>query len=571
MSQKLEWHQWAKRFPPNVPPFMLELWKWRNYDLIEAPEFERWETIRNAGLVVIPDLRTNYNPWFEECARAYAASSYIAAMGCGNSGKTWSFHTLAFLDYMSDPLHTQGIFTTTSQQGLDTRMWPILSGHFRAIRPAGWRIINNPRKMIMANRDDPKHTMRAVAIEERANKNMITDNIIGAHSDRIIWVVDEATSAPQAVFDAWSNLAGGTTHRRFVELGNPIDQLDTLGRFCRPVQGWDKLTVETDRWEFNFQGEKGIGLHFNGEKSPNLKFPVKANGASRWSFLFGHFDLQRHLSAKDENPLGYARFCQGWFADSSIVPKVMTFTHIEEAGSRGKTVFYGSGKNFASLDPAFGGDRATLKIWKMAECSETGKQVMEQIGNFIVPIKPGQIVGREIGQFVLAKRAIYKFDIIGIDTTTDNSAPAEWLKLNSEIKVLAVDFGGGASELPVSPTDPMLCKDRYVNMVTELWFTVRMILRQIRGLDEETCIELCSRYFDRVGKPEKLVVEPKRKMKERTHGKSPDLADNVAIACQVFRHLGGFDLPKGAGQSEGWKNLAKKKGQVYSSVHAYGT
>lgn len=570
MNEKLEWREWAKRLPANAPPFMIELWKWKNFDLIESPEFERWETIRNALLVIIPGFRDNYNPWFEECARAYASSSYIAAMGCGNSGKTWNFHTLAFGDFMSDPRHTQAIFTTTSQSGLDTRMWPILSGHYRAIRPAGWRIINNPRKMIMSDKDDPKHTMRAVAIEERANKNMVTDNIIGVHSDRIIWIVDEATSAPQAVFDAWSNLAGGTTHRRFVLLGNPFDQLDTLGRFCRPVKGWDKLSKDTERWTFQFQGETGIGLHFNGEKSPNLAYPVKTNGSSKWSFLFGHFDLKRHQSSKDENPLGYARFCEGWFADSSIVPKVMTFTHIEEAGSRGKTVFYGAVKNFASLDPAFGGDRATLKIWKMGICSESEQQVMEQIGDFTVPIKPGQIIGREIGQYVLKKREQFHFDTIGIDTTTENSAPAEWLKLNSNLEVIGVNFGGSASDLPISPTDPMLCKERYVNMVTELWFTVRMILRQIRGLDEETCVELCSRYFDRVGKPEKVVVEPKKKMKERTHGKSPDLGDAVAIAAQVFRKLGGFELPGATSGNKEWKNLAKRRGQVYSSSHAYG-
>lgn len=549
---------------------MLELWKWRNFDLIVDPEFERWECIRNAALVVIPDMRINYNPWFETCARAYAQYSYIAAMGCGGSGKTWSFHTLAFLDYMSDPLHTQGIFTTTSQSGLDTRMWPILSSHYRAIRPAGWKLMNNPRKMIMANKDDPKHTLRAVAIEERANKTMITDNIIGAHSDRIIWVVDEATSAPGAVHDAWQNLSIGTTHRRFVELGNPVDQLDTLGRFCRPDNGWDSISEDVEQWKFTFQGQPGIGIHFDGEKAPNLKYPER-NGKSRWSFLYGHQALAGHKAVKETDPLTYARFCKGWFADASIVPKVMTFTHIEEAGCRKKTLFYGGTKNFMSLDPAYGGDRPSLKIWKMGICSDTERNVMEQIADLVIPLKPGEIIGRAIGEYVKDKAEQFNVKTIGIDTTTDNSAPAEYLKLNSKLEVIDVNFGGGASDLPVSPTDQTKCSDKYVNKVTELWFTVRQILRQIRGLDEETCMELCSRYFNRVGKPEKMVVETKKKMKERTHGKSPDKADSVAIGAQVFRHLKGFDLP---GQGEGlksWKKMAVRKGQIYSTEHAYGT
>lgn len=572
MSQKVLWSQFEEGARKNkIPPLQAWLWGWRNYDLIDNSPYERWEFIRNAGLLAIPSLaKGDYNPWFEDCCRVYAAASYIAAMGCSNSGKTWSFHTLAFLDYMSDPRHTQGIFTTTSQQGLETRMWPILSAHYRGLKPAGWKITHNPRKTIMSSADDTKHVLRAVAIEERANKNMIVDNIIGAHSDRVIWIVDEATSSPAAIFDAWKNLAGGTTHRRFILLGNPIDQLDSLGSFCRPVAGWDSIHSDVDRWEFQFQNEKGIGMHFNGEKSPNLKQTRHKDGSSRWSWLFGHADFERHAADKEKEPLGYARFCQGWFADSSLIPKVMTMAHLDQGGVTRDVTFYGGTQVFAALDPAYGGDRPALKIFKMGIDAESMINVMKQIGNYTIPLRPGKLVGQEIGEYVMKKSKEFGFKVIGIDTTTDNSAPAEYIRLNSDLQVIDVNFGGKASDLDVSPSDTTKCCDKYVNKVTELWFTIRYVLHQIRGLDKETCIELCSRYFDRTGKPEKMVVETKKKMKERTRGKSPDLADCVAIGVQVFRHLGGFDIVGAFNSQEDWKKLAKRKGQIYSSEHAYG-
>lgn len=512
-------------FPDNFTPLLIELGCWRNYNSIKNPQLELWEHLRNAALLCIPGLQDNYNPWFERQCQAYAYNSYLAGIGCSSSGKTYGFHTLAFVDFMSDPRHTQGIFTTTSASGLKTRMWPILSAHFRAIRPAGWKITSAPNMTIRSDRDDPKHSLRGVILAPKADKSEITDNIIGAHTDRVIWIVDEATSSPDAIFQAWSNLKGATSHRRFILLGNPDDQLDTLGRFCRPCAGWDSVSVETEEWNFEFEGEQGLALHFDGLKSPNLSVQPKdtrAGPVSRWPFLFGHADAATHEKNKEVNPLAYWRFCRGWYADASIVPKVMTMTEIDIAGSRNKTVFYGGTKNFASLDPAYGGDRAMLKVWKMGDCSESTRKVMEQIGNFEIPIHPNTIKGRAIGEFVMEKAKEMHFDTVGIDTTTDNSAPAEYLRLNSDLEIIDVNFGGRPSSDPVSPSDTTPCDEKYDRKVTELWFTVKHLLNQIRGLDEETCIELCTRYFFRKGRPEKLCVETKREMKERAHGKSPD-------------------------------------------------
>jgi len=131
-----------------------------------------------------------------------------------------------------------------------------------------------------------------------------------------------------------------------------------------------------------------------------------------------------------------------------------------------------------------------------------------------------------------------------------------------------VSFGGGASDDPVSPSDSTPCKEKYSNKVTELWFTVKNALPQLRGLDADTCTELCSRFFKTEGKPAKMKLESKPDFKKR-FGRSPDKADCVAIGVHVFRKLGGFSPPGAARNSRSWADLAKKRNSLYANAHAY--
>jgi hypothetical protein len=562
--------KYGRQFPIGWTEYMVELWMWKNYPNLKNAELPRWEHLKNSILLAFPRNRHNWHPWLDWICQTYAEYSYIAGVGCSSSTKTHSFHMLAYMDYMSDPLHTQVICTTTSVQGLKTRMWPIITELYKQTNPANWSIRANPHMEIRANKDDPKHAIRATPIAAKADKNEIIDNIIGAHTDRIIWIVDEATSAPQATDSAWSNLSGSTSHRRFIKLGNPDDQLDTLGLFCRPTLGWDSVNENTLEWDFVYQGEKGKALHFNGLNSPNLAYPKNDDGSSKWPFMFGHFDVERHEKNKEVRPLDYWRFCLGWYADASLVPKVITMKDIEESKCRFRTVFVGRTEAFAALDPAYGGDRCILKIFCKGIDSDTQKPAMEQIESIEVPVPADSIKGKAIGDFVIQKCREHGVFLIGIDTTTDNSAPAEYIKLNSEIEVYDITFGGMPSDEAVSPTNQTSCRDMYDRKVTELWFTVKECLPQIRNLDEETVIELCSRYYKKTkSRPEKLSIETKTEMKVRMSGKSPDLADCLAIATSVFRKLGGFEKKGSDTQNRKWNDLAKKKNNIFNSEKAY--
>ncbi len=111
--------------------------------------------------------------------------------------------------------------------------------------------------------------------------------------------------------------------------------------------------------------------------------------------------------------------------------------------------------------------------------------------------------------------------------------------------VNGIEFGAPASaNRKVSADIPILCKDHYFNMVTELWFNVSYIIQagQFRGMTEEVMLEGCMREFGFAGR--KLQVEIKAKMKEKS-GRSPDLFD--AVVCGAWGALRrGFTIKRQA-------------------------
>jgi hypothetical protein len=126
-----------------------------------------------------------------------------------------------------------------------------------------------------------------------------------------------------------------------------------------------------------------------------------------------------------------------------------------------------------------------------------------------------------------------------------------------------VEFGGKASDRPVSPEDHRPSCDVYANKVTELWFSVRQwaINEQLRNMQHDVAIEFCGRMFD--DEKRMTIIERKVDMKSRT-GKSPDLADAVALVVEMARRLGGYaSATKQTNGNSSWDQLVKEYDSVY--------
>lgn len=84
------------------------------------------------------------------------------------------------------------------------------------------------------------------------------------------------------------------------------------------------------------------------------------------------------------------------------------------------------------------------------------------------------------------------------------------------------------------------CDEHYSKFVTELWFSVRYLIRgkQMRNLPKDTAAEGAKRLWRFTkGQPPRIEVEPKPEMKLRTK-ESPDLFDSLATGVEGCRRLG---------------------------------
>jgi len=153
----------------------------------------------------------------------------------------------------------------------------------------------------------------------------------------------------------------------------------------------------------------------------------------------------------------------------------------------------------------------------------------------------------------------------GMRTTLVSSFARIWSP-----KVNPIDFGGKPTDRKVSANIDAYCKDYYSKFVTELWFSVRLVVEaeQLRGMTEEVMMEGCAREWKMVG-ANKIEVETKKEMKLKT-GRSPDLFDGLVTGVEGARRLGFIILntarkqPKKKGDDSEWKkDLRDRQGKIY--------
>lgn len=128
-------------------------------------------------------------------------------------------------------------------------------------------------------------------------------------------------------------------------------------------------------------------------------------------------------------------------------------------------------------------------------------------------------------------------------------------------QVVGIEFGGSPSDQMVSADIDINRKDYYFNMVTELWYDVRLAVEaeQVRGMTEELVREFSYREWGYISK-NKIQVEPKDLMKLKS-GRSPDLADMFAVAIKGAQ-MRGFRIVKNVARNKHTANEQRWKREV---------
>lgn len=602
---------------PTVHPWHMELemirhgGKWTKQNGEEAGEglffhFRRFQEL------AWPDKLWQSGPfknhWAEKCLEVYLERTYIGVMGCAGSGKSDSFGSNALTDWYSMPECTTILVSSTDLKSLELRIWGMIKKyHKEAKRKCGWipgQLIEGKQMLILdhkteaADGRDFKNGIIAVAAK-RGNQFVGLGPLVGIHNKRVRVIGDEMNLMPRALLDSISNLSKCEDFK-MVGLGNPNETTNAHGVLCEPARaqgGWESGIDQqpgTKTWDTNFPN--GIALQLPGSDTPNKGTPEGEEAP--FPFLITPQQLRDDAQIWGADDWHYTMMDEARMPRGQGSRRVLTRQMCEKFGAFSEPTWRDSRRtSIAFLDAAYrgvGGDRCVFGELQFGPEAESGpgaiamnallaqneripaaRQIIALVDLITVPIASetgSDSPEDQIVHFVknqCANRGItaenFFFDA-GMRTSLVTAFSRIWTPM-----INSVDCGGKPSDKYVSSDIQKLCKDYYSKFITELWFSVRLIVEssQFRGLTEAACTEFSQREW-KVVAGNKIEVESKEEMKEKT-GRSPDLADAIAVGCYGAR-IRGLVIkraipPDRLKPGPDWRDAIKKKA---SELHRSG-
>lgn len=382
------------------------------------------------------------------------------------------------------------------RMGLPPELW--LGNLFEV---TGEKIIDRgaPNEWFVVARTSRKENPAALAGFHATDVTISADGkSVSAHSStsgRMMFVIEEASGVPDEIFEVAEG-ALSDPESRMLMVGNPTR---STGYFAR--------SHRQDRALFS-------SLHFKSSESP----------------LVGS-DYRERLVRKFGEGSNVVRVrCDGEFPrqdDDTLIP-------LEDAeGAITRDASEAAGKRRLGVDVAeFGGDRTVLTIRQGA--------VVERI-EIYSKLETMETVGH-----VVTAANKFRIDVIYVDSNGLGAGVASRLtELKTEGKIAADVVRVNVSKAaPDRPDD----RDAQARTLRDfVWLEVAQWLREAepsfalcdRDTAEDLAGELATVKF-RLDSEGRIVVESKEDMKKRLKGKSPDLADSLAL---TFAPNTAFVLP----------------------------
>lgn len=534
-----------------------------------------------------------WHKWLEMIVDGYVTHRTICVIGPASSGKTFAASICSLVDYYCFPSATTVIICSTTRERLEDRIW----GEIKSLHKSAklrWsflpgNMIEGRQRLVTDSKYDSidgrdfRNGVVGVPCKRGADYVGLGD-FIGIKNKRVRLLGDELHLLPRAFVDAISNLDKNQDFK-CTGLGNPKDTTDALGVLAEPSAqfgGWEGGIDQTEKSKaWKTRRPDGICIQLVGTESPNLDgklgIPLITQEAiDRDIAFYGKDSLQFTMMNLGMMPRGQGsrrvitrQMCLKFGAMEPPIWRDMNrvkigFLDAAYRGVGGDRCVFGHlefGAEGAN-DPTALGLQVAENLVNQSTPLSNKKQILALIELLIVPIKVVDTIAKKVeeveDQITLfcmnqcAMRGIppenFFYDS-GMRTSLVSSITRLWSVLTNPI-----DCGGIPSERMVSEGIDVLCKDYYSKKVTELWFSVRLIIeaQQFRGMQDEVMMEGCAREWKMVGK-NKIEVETKDEMKLKT-GRSPDLFDALAIGVEGARQR-GFQIGKLA------KAIRKKPGE----------
>lgn len=505
-----------------------------------------------------PDLE--WNPWLETAIKSLCdldhehrigstRTRFVSWTGCGGAGKTFAAGLFATVWWLASDFQSCVTLTSTSKTIIGQRVWPVIQRFAEGARDpkTGDRLrighLVNSRKMLFRIDENgkpsksEKETICAVAVEAGEISKAL-DKIKGRHCDRMMLIVDEANTTPNAIFECVTNMAKGATELIVLVIGNAESHLDNHGRACQPLGGWTSITVDDEQWETagvkDWGLPTGICVHFDGEKSPNVR-----QGRTTFPYIYTY---ENHLADArwGRESARYWSQTRGFWPPEGILSTVFSESMLDRFDARGVIEFVTQRTPCAFMDTAFGGDRCRIQIGEIGDRHDgfLALQLTEAF-DVTISVKEKHEVDYQVAHaFINAcrERGI-KPEYAGLDATGTGRGVAAIVMSEWSDQVHYIEWGGKASELPASQEDPRPGTEVYQNRVAELWYACRELLYAslIKGFCNDAIVEFTQRLFEIRGR--KITLETKDDLRERLH-RSCDAADAVAGLVEIARRWG---------------------------------
>jgi len=509
-----------------------------------------------------------WHPWAIQYAKdAFKHKRYAVTSG-GSGGKTEFFAVYALVWWLANPFANVILVNTTTIKDADGRIWGSITKFFSGmIAPPPGKLISSGHCIKSVDTKTgqtlDKFGIRLFACEkskEAESSRAIRGQKHGP-GGKIIVIMDEAAELGVAIRNAFEENLTQNPNYQLIALANANTPFDNFGEICKPKDGgWEKYDPAWDSWE----GEGAFVRRVNIETSPNIIY-----GRTIYSFLMTREALKDKRERLGMNSRAYWRGVLGAFlldGDDETI-----YSPGELLRVPADCVWQGVPTKVAGFDISHttGGDKSVLTIGSIGLCVDGKKRL-----RFDKHIELDEDVTRKdvdrTTQMVEKLKEICQREGITISNlAVDSSAgggktfsDAIWSKWSNGF--LRVDFGGKASDRPVSAADREKSSVRFASKVSEIWSVGKELIRcdQLRNITKEMAEDLVSRKYKDTKAQDggsRIRVESKVDMKKRI-GRSPDVGDSAFILVDLCRErhgLSSIDKPGNYGSKQ--TNPLKKR------------
>jgi len=509
------------KVPKGTPKLALELQCYRTAHGPADGGLGTEQHFKNAYHIMWPNYE--WSDWVEMLIQAWCRYKWISVIGHRRASKSFTSAHIAWLDYCANPYMTLTSFATVTFEGLRLRMWSDL---LRAIETSAVQQAYQVRSTTNELRVYPesashesgeKFQIQGMAVNHTQDA---AGRIKGGHAPRRRLFLDEAEDIDAVIFDAMGNPMSAPD-ARCVMLANPVEKVSKFGDFCEPEGGWSSVR-DTDLSWVTKKG--GICLHFDGLQSPNMR-----GGTKIFTGILSRADVEETRKNHGEDSVEWWSQIRGWFPPDGLVNRIFPSGVIEKA--KPPIIFDFRTEPVATLDPAFEHDACAMHFGDKGALRD-GRYAISGTQSENFRFKSGDPTPKDFQIAYWVRDRCKQMGVTPKNFIMDRSGGGrgvfailqkEWSR-----DVQGIDYGGAATERPVTTEDIDKCCDVYEKFVTELWFRARVsceegILGGLSNLNPLTADDLYSRRYFTKKKTQGTVqvAETKDELKARL-GRSPD-------------------------------------------------